>query len=251
MQIYSKNKKIVVFSDWHQESDKLRKILKAESDADYFVDLGDEFDSFDYDSDYDVQKAAELRKEMLWNPKFTVLWGNHTINYSHKWNNNARCSGYELRKQRVVDEILRFEDYEKFKWFCWVDSFLCSHAGLHPYFLPPMIDLNKNGVTDWLVKETEEATIKLNSNEGHWTFRAGKARSGIQRVGGLLWLDFDREFKPINRVPQIVGHSPRQSGCIETYEGGSRPKNWCIDTFLNEWLVIENGVASTRSYSAL
>lgn len=251
MNISSKNKKIVVFSDWHQESDKLRKILKHESDADFFVDCGDEFDSFDYDSDYDVQKAAELRKETLHDPKFTVLWGNHSVSYAFESNPYTKCSGYSQRKQQVINKVLGPNDYKKFKWFCWVDSFLCSHAGLHPYFLPPNIKLTKPALTAWLTKETEAASIALESGDSHWTFRAGRARGGIQRVGGLLWLDFDREFKSIDGLKTIQGHSPRQSGKIESSRDDPKGNNWCIDCFCNQWLVFEDGKMRIGEYKNL
>ncbi|MGA1047552.1 MAG: hypothetical protein ACO3UU_06055 [Minisyncoccia bacterium] len=53
MKIDSKDKKILIFSDPHQEIDKVDTIIKHEA-ADINICLGDWFDSFykDYDSDY-------------------------------------------------------------------------------------------------------------------------------------------------------------------------------------------------------
>lgn len=270
MNISSKNKKIVVFSDWHQESDKLRKILKAESDADAFLDLGDEFDSFDYDSDYDVQKAAELRQEMLWNDKFTVLWGNHTVSYAFEDNKYTKCSGYQPRKQRVINKVLGAEDYTKFKWFCWVDSYLCSHAGINTYFLPPNIKITKKGITDWLTKQSNDANIKISTGQSHWFYRAGYSRGGDQKVGGLVWQDFDTEFEPIEGIKQLLGHSchtymtckgrllVRQDGTTvyssDILLPNSPKSSWGnigVDCNLNQWLVIENGEMVIRDYKNL
>ena len=48
-------------------------------------------------------------------------------------------------------------------------------------------------------------------------FNAGRARWGQQRVGGLTWCDFEREFKPFRGINQIVGHTPQMQS-----------PRWCI-----------------------
>jgi hypothetical protein len=35
---------------------------------------------------------------------------------------------------------------------------------------------------------------------------AGFARGGLQVVGGITWLDWHDEFKPVSHLNQIVGH---------------------------------------------
>ena len=50
MKVSSENKKILIFSDVHQDINKLSKIISHES-ADINVCLGDWFDSFFFDSD--------------------------------------------------------------------------------------------------------------------------------------------------------------------------------------------------------
>ena len=55
------------------------------------------------------------------------------------------------------------------------------------------------------------------NNKSTWIFNAGRARWGSQRVGGITWCDFEREFKPFRGINQIVGHTPQMQS-----------PRWCI-----------------------
>ena len=75
----SKNKKIVIVADPHNDINKLDNILKRE-DADINIVLGDWYDSFSYDdpSDY-TNTTLYLKEKFLRNPKNHTLFGNHDI----------------------------------------------------------------------------------------------------------------------------------------------------------------------------
>ena len=71
-----------------------------------------------------------------------------------------------------------------------------------------------------------ELNVHLNhfweTNVSHRLFRdCGRARFGPNKIGGMLWCDFDKEFTP-TEFPQIVGHT---SGTLRT-----KGNAICIDT---------------------
>ncbi len=239
MNLSSKNQVVLILSDWHANCLKLKNILKKQ-EYDICVDLGDEFDSFVYDSDEDVIKTCELRNEMLSNKNCVCLFGNHTISYLYP-SNYTCCSGWEERKQKLIDKHIDKNLARNFYWYCWVDELLVTHAGLHPSHLPPHAKINKEWLTSWLDDQCVRASYCLISDQPHWFYGAGRARGGYQRVGGPLWLDWGKEFQPIEGLFQIVGHSRGENVRIK---GG----NCCIDTELAQWVTIANGKAEIKKY---
>jgi len=247
MKISSKGNKILIFSDVHQEVDKLTKIIKHEA-ADINICLGDWFDSHFIDKDEDVEKTAIFLKNYLVNGNIT-LFGNHDLHYLFT-NKYTTCSGYEYRKLQVIDEILGKDKptiVDKFNWFVFVDEFLCTHAGLHYDFLSPIV-LNSEDLYEYLTIQGNDANIKIRTKQFHWFYGAGYSRCGNQPKGGIVWLDFDREFAPLKIMPQIFGHTYRRKGKIQTH---CKTENYCIDTNLNEWMTITNGKLEIKNYKDL
>jgi len=249
MKISSEKKKILIFSDVHQDINKLSKIISHES-ADINVCLGDWFDSFFFDSDTDYKSTAiELREDFLTKPNNITLFGNHDLHYFFN-NKYTYCSGYENRKRDIIKEALG-KDINKvvdsFKWFVFIDEYLCTHAGLSNHFLPPTIQNNED-VYEYLANQANDANIKIRTDQLHWFYGAGKARGGTEKKGGLVWLDFDREFAPIEGLKQIVGHTYRKSGKVTEWRNTG---NYCIDTDLNEWVTITNGKFEIKNYKDL
>ncbi len=246
MKINSQGNKILIFSDVHQNIEKFTKIISHEK-ADINICLGDWFDSFFLDSDSDCASAsAELKEEFLSKPNNITLFGNHDLHYFFN-NKYTYCSGYENRKRDIIKEALG-KDINKvvdsFKWFVFIDEYLCTHAGLSNYFLPPTIQNNED-VYEYLANQANDANIKIRTDQLHWFYGAGKARGGTEKKGGLVWLDFDREFAPTEGLKQIVGHTYRKSGKVTEWRNTG---NYCIDTDLNEWVTITNGKFETKNY---
>lgn len=247
MKISSKNQKILIFSDAHQEVDKLEKIIKHEA-ADTILCLGDWFDSHFADKDEDVEKTAFFVKDYLVRGGVT-LFGNHDLHYFFA-NKYTTCSGYEYRKVQVIDKIFgedKTNIVEKFNWFVFIDEFLCTHAGLHYNFLPSTIS-NSEDLYGYLTIQGNDANIKIRTKQFHWFYGAGYSRGGNQPKGGIVWLDFDREFAPLKIMPQIFGHTYRRKGEIQTH---CKTNNYCIDTNLAEWITITNGKMEIKNYKNL
>lgn len=133
--------------------------------------------------------------------------GNHEIPYFDPDNFFKGFYPYEK-----ISEIL-WELYEAKKIVSSYkhNDILLSHAGLS---LPKLIPFTSTTLK--LAYEWEHRNFQ------HSLFRAcGRARHGRDKIGGVLWCDFDKEFEP-TPFPQIVGHS---SGILR-WKGNSV----CIDT---------------------
>lgn len=249
MKLSSENKKIVIFSDVHQDLTKVQKILKHEA-ADINICLGDWFDSFYHDEDNHYgETTLYLKEEFLPNDKNITLFGNHDLHYLFD-NKYTMCSGFEERKYKIINDIInpnKEEFRSKFSWFLYVDDYLCTHAGLHKMFISPIVS-NQYDLYEHLVIQSNDANIKARTNQHHWFYGAGRARGGGQDKGGIVWLDFDREFAPIKNINQIVGHTYRKQNRITRYSGSD---NYCIDTNLHQWITISNGKLQIKKYSDL
>ncbi len=106
-----------------------------------------------------------------------------------------------------------------------VDGWLLTHAGVHPTF-QEQLALPADAAT-WVKVLTERFAQRLRRGDPDPIFDAvGHARGGAELLGGLFWLDWRdlRQAEASNRVPQIVGHTPRPSG--PEHAGDSL---WCVD----------------------
>lgn len=253
MQISSKNKKILIFSDVHQDIAKVRRIVDVEG-ADFNVCLGDWFDSFVYDDNKDVADAAGYLKDFVGRKNCYSLIANHDQSYLFP-SIYTKCSGYEKRKFQIIMDVLgprKDEVRNKLLWYIWVDGYLCTHAGLHPSFakLNPTIE----SVDAFLEIETRRANEKIRNGSDYWVYAAGLNRGGYRDFGGLNWLDFNTEFEPLGDIKQIVGHTKSEKIRAHHSYGGIdviNAHNLCIDCHLTEYLVITNGKLEIKKYADL
>ena len=249
MKISSDNKKILIFSDPHQDMEKLTKIIRHEA-ADINICLGDWFDSRFHDLETDYKNTAvELKENFLANPNNITLFGNHDLHYFFD-NRYTICSGYSRNNHALINEALGSEKtnvINKFNWFLFVDDYLCSHAGLSNIFLPPTASNNED-IYKYLTNQAIQANINIRTSQPHWFYGAGRARGGPEKKGGLVWLDFDREFAPIEGLSQIVGHTYRKNAQITEWRNTN---NYCIDTNLSQWLTITDGKFEIKDYKNL
>lgn len=255
MQLSSKNQTILLLSDSHQEVNKLEYILTKES-YDICVHLGDHFDSFSHDSEADAIKVCNFLKKWMFKPNFYSTFGNHDMPIFHN-NPYTICSGfYKWKKDLVAKELgeLLPEIRSKFKWYIFVDDFLCSHAGVNAHHFPPNLKVTKDGITKWLDTQIEYAKESLIAGSYHYLYGAGVARGGRQSYGSLLWQDFDAEFEPIEDLKQIVGHSSHPRILNHSSDGNldiASCDNIDIDCHLSQYLLITNGKVQIKDYKDL
>lgn len=256
MKISSENKRVLIVSDIHHQTPKLHKIIKKES-PDIILCLGDWFDSYLYDTtDHSDETARYLAKFIHQNNAFT-LWGNHDLHYFYT-NRRLICSGFSNAKDISITDALypKFNEIkDKFLWYAWVDDYLCTHAGLHPYFLHPKMNINQEEVDLFLRREEELCKIAIVSDKPHWMYGAGNARGGSSKYGGTVWCDFEDEYEPIDGLKQIVGHTYNYENKVRSHktdtEDPLKSNNICIDCNLNEYVIISNGKMEIKQYNDL
>ena len=197
----------VIIPDVHNRIARVAAIVDHEQ-AEKNVFLGDWFDSFGDTPTLNVKTARWVADRMTNYPDDEFLFGNHDVPYAY-CNRFTRCSGFTLGKDVAINAVLsplgfssRF--WDKFKFHTFVGSYLCTHAGLHPYWVPQTTDLS---ISEFLTQSEKEARVALMNGRTHWLLAAGYCRGGGSTVGGITWCDFYREFAPVPGLNQIFGHT--------------------------------------------
>ncbi len=246
MILSSKNVKVLCLSDWHQDSKKLNKVLSYES-ADIVLDLGDEYDSYNYNTKNALIETIQLREEMLSKKNYYCLLGNHSVSYLYP-SIYTTCSGWESWKQNLINENFNKELRKNYKWYIIIDNYLCTHAGLNKHHLPLNAEINLGWIDNWLQKESEQANICLGTKQKHWFYNVGLSRGGRDIVGGILWNDFNLEHIPIQGLMQVMGHTSGTK--VRSFNSVYR-NDICIDSQLNEWLTITDGKVEIKRFKGL
>jgi hypothetical protein len=227
--------KELIIPDVHLKHRRVQEILDREP-ADRNIFLGDWFDDFDDNPTMNADTADWLVKRMESTTSGTdvFLLGNHDTHYLFPQVPQLICSGYNSYKAAAIRKIVKEEHRDRFRTHAFSLSggnIMFSHAGLHPDLLPSLTVLEDIA---------EQAINDLKNKKMHYFFGAGYSRGGRQRIGGINWLDWS-EFIDIDGAPQLVGHSvgrhPRQTG-----------QSYCIDTNLDHYAVIEDGILSIKPF---
>ena len=206
---------IQIIPDIHNKWFQAEEIIDKEN-ADKIVFLGDYFDSIGDTLDTTHQTALWLKDSMKKSNR-THLMGNHDLSY---FDSNYRCAGFSEGKLYAIRSTgLKLG---RLNTFCWVDDWLCTHAGLSYEFYQFYNPLSYN-VDTFLNKmmDDEEWTYKL--------FAVSNYRGGSWPYSGPLWCDYD-EFKDIPGIKQIFGHTHDRNARWRKYDDGA--ERWCIDTWL-------------------
>lgn len=262
MFIDSTNKTILLLSDIHQDVRKAEYILSKEN-YDIAICLGDYFDSTWYDTKEHFLSTIDFVNRWSKKENYYHVWGNHDLPYFYGKNPHTDGYGWSKSRNKLINKTLGKDNISSirnsFKWFLWVDDFLCTHAGLSYHWLPSPIKtgdikISKEFITEWLTKESQRSNEILCNDGTYWTYRLGKARGGWEPYGGLIWLDFNYEFRPLPYIKQIVGHTSHKSISPYHLDGNLNPNDWeniDIDCHLNQYLLITNKIVSVKNYSEL
>lgn len=202
----------LIIPDIHLKWERADKII-SNVGADEIIFLGDYFDDFNDTPDM-IRKMCEWLSASVEKPNRIHLMGNHDIHYAYP-NRMFECSGYEQWKYFITQDNVDRKVWDKLKWYHILDDrWFLSHGGLHKLYMNQKIlslretrDVFNTKLDQWL----HEECIKGLRNES-WVFGIGHSRGGCQRVGGLLWCDYEREFAPVKGLNQIVGHTPQGFG---------------------------------------
>lgn len=227
--------KSLIIPDIHNKVDVVDKLLLI-TNWDKVFFLGDYFDDFG-DNKHIAAKTANWLKENLKNEKFHFIFGNHDIGYRFPGLWWTSCSGFSNDKSEIINAILTVEDWNKLKLFYFEQGFYLSHAGMNK-------DIFKDNAGKILIENvTEKCEQALASPDMNEVIGAGQARGGFQKIGGITWLDFRVEFQEIEGICQIVGHTRHKEPSAII---GANSKNYCLDTNMNHYGILENGELKTK-----
>jgi len=211
--------KILIVPDIHNKWFEAEQIIDMEN-ADRVVFLGDYFDSFDDNAEIAYETACWL-KTSVETPNRIHLIGNHDLSYI---NQDYTCSGFTQNKLWAIKNA--HIDFSKLRYYCLIDNWLCTHAGLTKGFFKAYAQYETQFIPEFLDYMIENYEYRLSDCTPY--------RGGNNAHAGILWCDYD-EFEPIPNINQIFGHT---HGDIRFKDDN----NICIDTWLNYYAVYEDGV---------
>lgn len=201
--------KYTFVGDVHGKVDAVEAALAAAGMA---VFVGDFMDSFDRRPS-DHRKCIELVLAAIKAGKARAIYGNHELSYIMP---EHRCSGWCREHQMIMHEFAA-EIQKHFEPFI---------------LLAPKVLVTHAGLTRQLWDEHRLTLAKLEPKLRRWwedpgspMHGVGYCRGGMQKVGGIFWCDFNKEFKPVPGLTQVFGHTASGSG------GEIRRVNtsYCID----------------------
>lgn len=249
--------KTLVIPDVHQRISSLEGVLSLEKDYDEVVFLGDWFDSF-----FEPPKVASfeqtcelLRNLVLEHPqrsKFVFLLGNHDISYIAENRNFSTkrisksldyfCSGFTASKAKkfrrhFYDRGLRDEFFlANFKLAHRSQGWTFSHGGVMPDHIPYGYDIDR--LVNELLPEVWRNFRNLSFRHNWLISGAGVGRGGYSKIGGVLWLDWNMEFKATERVGrQVFGHTRVNQPSVESMNTAC--ESWNLDTEKDYGIIID------------
>lgn len=228
--------KVLIIPDIHNKQDRAMEIAAREPEVNEVVCLGDYLDNFYDDWTHAYDMGRWMREILRGFPNWTLLVGNHDAHYI--WpSNRTMCSGWTKEKAMAFWDGFQYRKLiNHMRFFKTVGKFVLSHAGFHPSFADEYDKGHEDIINDELLKSMrEERPRKLVTN-------VSRARGGSNLYPGLLWMDWD-ELEPIPGMNQIVGHTPgkeiRYKSSIRAYSRGMDSHNWCLDTHLKHYVIID------------
>jgi hypothetical protein len=243
---------IIVIGDIHNHWVQAEEIACLYDKTHRVVFVGDYFDDFG-DTAIDADQTARWLKESLDKPNRIHLMGNHDINYSYlnymvdangHPQNIYNCSGYDMKKDDAINRIMTNSDWNKIKLAHFENGFWFSHAGFHPnWFEHPIKGMGNEVILEKLDKANHDYYDRVwNETIG----AVGRCRGGMQKFGGILWLDDQRESTLISNFKQVYGHTPTM-GSISIWKDEDFKKSVNINVDCGLMQVLEIGEDGTFS----
>ncbi len=222
----------LILPDIHHKIERAQSIIDLEH-ADRIVHLGDHQDNFGDDAAY-AAKTATWTKQRL-DAGDEIIIGNHDIPYYFPHRLHTWGCGFTRDKKLEVDKHIQRKQLEQFRLWVWVDGWLCSHAGFAKCYAGLY-----EGFTE--AEHTLRLATLLRGCSEPEIYSVGRERGGKQQFGGILWQDWDA-LQPLSGLKQLVGHTQGRSvRSKHTHDS----QNYCIDTGLRHYAIIEDGKLEIR-----
>lgn len=253
--------KTLIIPDIHQRTTFVKDILEKENDYDEVVFLGDWFDSFLEPPAVTgfEETCIFLRNLITEHPqkdKFIFLLGNHDISYIYENKDFSChgisktlvyfCSGFTKNKAKkfrhqFFDRGLKDDFFlRNFKIAHQSQGWTFSHAGIVPDHFPYGYTLER--LVNELLPDVWRNFRNLEYNHNWLISGAGIARGGWEKVGGLTWCDWNKEFYASSMIrKQIFGHTTVKEPASEAQ--ATESESWNIDTG-KHYTIIKDGKIS-------
>ena len=189
----------LIIPDIHHQTAVVDEILIREQ-HDRVVFLGDYFDSF-RDTPDRARRTAEWLKELLRNPRFKLLYGDHDLPYRYGVPQLV-CSDFSVEKREAILDLFDREDWQPMRLQASVDGFLITHAGWNP----SLVDAQGRITREYIDSVCAECLFELDEGRMHYLVAARTTRGEFPAVGGIVGQDW-WELKPVTGLWQIVGHT--------------------------------------------
>ena len=231
--------KRLIIPDIHHRTAVADQILAAEPAAEEVYFLGDYQDDF-HDTPAHARSTAQWMRRQI-EAGHHLLWGNHDLPYGF-WAPRHDCPGYTQGKAAAVNKVLTPDHWRRLRlWHIIIDGprpWILSHSGIAQPWIPA-------GTADPVaylraLEQTVLDGLYLRGESHPLLTYCSAARGGPDPYSGVLWMDWG-DFRPIPGLNQIVGHTPLRNP--DEYSN-AESWNWCIDTHLKYYAVLENGALS-------
>jgi hypothetical protein len=178
-------------------------------------------------------KAWLARDDVVW------LIGNHEAQYIFNHEDIRSNAWKHWRWKRYRDDF-GMSWWRKMKLAHSEQGWLLSHAGFREELAHPILGFDPV----WLERYEREMFEASCLAPTSWTMIGdGRLQQPKGNRGGVTWLDWNTEFKPIPGVNQIVGHTedvePRWNNTAESL-------NLCLDTGCRHYALIEDGNVTVK-----
>ena len=212
--------KILIIPDIHNKHVSAEKIITKEKPR-MTIFLGDYFDDFN-DTLEETHDTAEWLKKSMTDPHRIHLIGNHDLSYI---NQKFPCAGFSEGKLWAIKNA--GVDLTKLSHYCWVDDWLCTHAGLSRDFFSAYNYKNLD------LSEFLDNMIKNNKDR---LYDCSWYRGGKDAHPGIVWCDYN-EFEDIPNVKQIFGHTHGE--LRRKIDKENNTEHICLDTWLKYYAVYD------------
>lgn len=256
--------KTLCIPDIHQDIKFAERCLKLAQDCDKVVFLGDFFDTFRKDVGGFKETCKFLRELVVDNAnhgKYEFCVGNHDLYYIYQnkkphnssvvMSSTYYCSGVTKNKiskfrKEFYDEGLGDEwFFNNFKLAYHQDGWSFSHAGILSAHIPQENFMRGETIEDFINRDCPIALREFRNytwKHNYLLADVGRKRGGDALHGGLLWCDWEEEFRPSEYVgKQVLGHSCRFRGVAEVMSKSTNMESWCIDCAQRCCTIVENG----------
>jgi hypothetical protein len=163
--------------------------------------IGDYVDAFPHEATRAEQvETLRIALEMAEEGNTIALMGNHEFGYLDK---GFQCSGYTNNMQNELN------------WHGYIPR-MWKNLKLYEYDIQNAILATHAGLTQYIFTEYKLTLDTLTTTFFDWTrdphrvqplYWIGKGRGGHDVVGGPLWCHWPGEFRPIEGLTQIFGHT--------------------------------------------